>query len=71
LQNLEPQGLRGQNLENKGVSSWLPDFADTASALTMICSLDFPGQGQMSQGLVENWDAKGNRNASAARGNKA
>ena len=41
LQNLEPQGFRGQNLENKGVRALLAISACTASALTMICSLNF------------------------------
>jgi hypothetical protein len=40
LQNLEPQGFRGQNLENKGVRAQLAISACTASALTMICSLN-------------------------------
>jgi hypothetical protein len=38
LQNLERQGFRGQNLDNKGVASFFADLADAASALNIICS---------------------------------
>src|SRR5271165_6417962 len=38
-QNLEPQGFRGQNLENKKVRACFAISACTASALAMICSL--------------------------------
>ena len=41
LQNLEPPRVRGQNLENKELAVFLVGAADIASALTMICSLDF------------------------------
>lgn len=41
LQNLEPEGVRGQNLENKEVVAVLAIVSSTASALTMICSLNF------------------------------
>ena len=40
LQNLEPQGFRGQNPDNKGVAVLFEVAACTASALTMICFLD-------------------------------
>jgi hypothetical protein len=41
LQNLEPQGFRGQNLENKRVGAFFLAVTGTASALTKICSLGF------------------------------
>jgi hypothetical protein len=41
LQNLEPEEVTCQNLENKRVSSALAIFSYTASALTMMCSLNF------------------------------
>jgi len=41
LQNLEPQGFRGHNLDNKRVSAAVALSACTASALTMICSFSF------------------------------
>ena len=39
LQNLEPQGVAGQNLDNKELASFLGGLACTAIALTMICFL--------------------------------
>ena len=47
-QNLEPQGFRGQNLDNKGLAEFFEMAACTASALTMFCSLACGWQGQMS-----------------------
>jgi hypothetical protein len=47
-QNLEPQGFRGQNLDNKGLAAFFAVAACTASALTMLYSLACGGQGQMS-----------------------
>jgi hypothetical protein len=41
LQNLEAQGFRGQNLDNTGVSIFPANSVCTASALAMICSLNF------------------------------
>src|SRR5258708_19372056 len=41
LQNLEHQGFRDQNLENKGLAAFFVVVARTASALTMICFLEF------------------------------
>jgi hypothetical protein len=41
LQNLEPQELRGQDLDNEGVTIRLAFLVSTASALTMICRLNF------------------------------
>jgi hypothetical protein len=41
LQNLEPLGVRGQNIDNKGVADFFLNSAPAASALTMIDSLDF------------------------------
>jgi hypothetical protein len=41
LQNLEPLRVRGQNLDDKGVRACSAVSTYTASALTMICSLDF------------------------------
>ena len=37
LQNLEPQRLRGQNLDNKRLTDFFAVAACAASALTMIC----------------------------------
>jgi hypothetical protein len=45
LQNLERLGVRSQNLENKGVKALFTGFAYTASALAMICCLDFRVKG--------------------------
>ena len=51
LQNLERLRLRGQNLENSGVSDSSARYSYTASALTMICSGGCGTQGQISQGI--------------------
>src|ERR1700758_3143888 len=37
LQNIEPQRLRGQNLDNKRLTDFFAVAACAASALTMIC----------------------------------
>jgi hypothetical protein len=50
LQNLEPLGVRGQNLENKGVAAVFAMTTCTASALIIFYSLACGWQGQMSQG---------------------
>ncbi len=47
-QNLEGKELRGQNLENKGLTSFFAVGVCTASALTMFCFLVCGRQGQMS-----------------------
>jgi hypothetical protein len=39
LQNLEPKGFRGQNLDTKGLAAFFMVAACTASALTIFCSL--------------------------------
>ena len=41
LQNLERLRVRGQNLYNKGVAASFAEALSTASALTMICCLNF------------------------------
>ncbi len=48
LQNLEPQGFRGQNLDNKGLAVFLAVAVCTASALTIFCFLACGWQGRMS-----------------------
>jgi hypothetical protein len=53
LQNLEPLGVRGQNLKNKGLAVFLVGAADIASALTMICSLDFEVKEMSHTSVVE------------------
>jgi hypothetical protein len=47
-QNLEPQGFRGQNLDNKGLAAFFAVGACTASALTIFYLIAGGGQGQMS-----------------------
>jgi len=44
LQNLEPQGFRGQNLDYKGLGTLFGRVECTASALTMICSFGARGK---------------------------
>jgi hypothetical protein len=41
LQNLEPLGVRGQNLENTGVRWWFAISVCSASGLAIFCSLNF------------------------------
>ena len=53
LQNLEPKGLRIQNLENKAVEAETALLAPTALALTMFCSLGFCGKVRCHIALVE------------------
>jgi hypothetical protein len=54
LQNLEPQGFRGQNLDNKGLRARFAALAQTASALTMICSLNLEVKVRCHRGGAEN-----------------
>jgi hypothetical protein len=54
LQNLEPQGFRGQNLDNRGVRAAVALSACTASALTMICSLSFEVKVGCHKAIAEN-----------------
>jgi hypothetical protein len=49
LQNLERQGVRGQNLDNKAVNAVLTGLSYTASALTDVLLFLQAPQGQMSQ----------------------
>jgi hypothetical protein len=44
LQNLEPQGFKGQNIDNKGLAVFFATALDTASALNMICSFGEEGK---------------------------
>lgn len=44
LQNLEGQGVRGQNLDNKGVMVSSESLMPTASALNMICLFRLGGK---------------------------
>ena len=53
LQNLERQGVRGQNLDNKGVKRRSAIFAYAASALTMICLLNLRVKVRCHNGAVE------------------
>ena len=53
LQNLEPQGFRGQNLENKGVRALLAGFCVHRLRLDDHLLFEFQGQGQMSHSVVE------------------
>jgi hypothetical protein len=48
LQNLEPQGVRGQNLENKGLGEGRAEFTH-GDAGRYHASLEIVKQGQMSQ----------------------
>jgi hypothetical protein len=52
-QNLEPLGVRGQNLDNKGVAAFAAMAGTTDSAFPMICSFGCEWQGWMSHGLVD------------------
>jgi len=45
LQNIEPQGFRGQNLDNNRLAAFLAVAVCSASALTMFCSLACGWQG--------------------------
>jgi len=54
LQNLERQRVRGQNLDNKAVSSVLIGLSYTASALTMFCASYRRRKGRCHKGAVEN-----------------
>jgi len=53
LQNLEPTGVRGQNLELKELTGFFESGFCTASALTMICSLSFRVKVRCHMGGVE------------------
>jgi hypothetical protein len=44
LQNLEPQGFKGQNADNKELAVFFATALDTASALNMICSFGEEGK---------------------------
>jgi hypothetical protein len=55
-QNLEPQGVRGQNLETKGLIASVWTLVYTASALSMICSLDFEVKVGCHMGLWKSSD---------------
>ena len=58
LQNLERLGLRGQNLESKGLTAFFVVGAYTASALTMICFLSFGVKVLCHKGPVEFHDVR-------------
>jgi len=51
LQNLEPLGVRGQNLENKGVGGVLTHGARTAFALASFCFFNFGRKVRCHMGL--------------------
>jgi len=70
LQNLEGQGVRGQNLDNKAVRRLSKGLTCTASALTMICLIWLWGQGQMSQRAVEMIADGGDTTETPARSRK-
>jgi hypothetical protein len=44
VQNLEGKELRGQNIDNKGLTALATAAACTASALTMICLSNLEGK---------------------------
>ena len=55
LQNLDGKELRGQNLDNKGLTATAAASARTASALTMICLSNVPGKVGCHKGRVNFW----------------
>ena len=62
LQNLEPLGIRGQNIDNKELTGVFASAACTAHALTMICFLLVEGKVGCHRVDVEN-DKSGSREA--------
>ncbi len=58
LQNLEPQGFRGQNLDNKGLAPFFAVGAYTASALAMICSSRARHKVRCHMGAVESLEGQ-------------
>jgi hypothetical protein len=57
LQNLEPLEVRGQNLDNKELTSFFATAAYTAHALLMICFLFVERKGRCHKGAVEKSEA--------------